>query len=528
MALARCRTRGGRHVNWLLVAPIILPLGTGVLGLAMRPRRRAQQVVSFVAAVAHVAVAARLLQSVWRDGIRADQMGGWPAPFGITLVADHLSAAMVMITAIMLLAAVVYAYCDVDEPSLAKDIHPPLQVLAGAVCGAFLAGDLFNLYVWFEVMLIASLTLLIAGGRKEQIDGAVRYAALSLVATTLFLAGIGLLYGLTGTLNMADLHVRVQQLGSPGLLTVVAVVFIVAFGIKAAVFPLFFWLPASYHTPKVTVSAIFAGLLTKVGVYALIRVFTLVFTHDVGYTHGILLCVAALTMITGVLGAASHTELRRILSFHIVSQIGYMVLGLALFTPLALLGSVFYVVHHIIVKANLFFVAGAVRRLAGASDLPKLGGLYRDRPLLALLFFVPAFSLAGFPPLSGFWAKFFVIKASVEAGQYAVAGVALLVGLLTAYSMTKIWVGGFWKARPASTAVPAALPRLHRVALLGPIAGLAVLTLSIGLFVGPFYALAERAANELANPEAYVEAVLGESGERSAEGRVAGRQAGLP
>lgn len=500
-------------MNALLMSPIVLPLATGVLGLAMRPYRRGQQVVSLLASAAHLAVAAALLNAVWRDGIQADQVGGWPAPYGITLVADHLSATMVMITAIMLLATVVYACCDVAEDSLVKDIHPPLQVLAGAVCGAFLAGDIFNLYVWFEVMLIASLALLIAGASKEQLDGAVKYAALSLVATTLFLAGIGLLYGLTGTLNMADLHVRVQDVENTGLVTAVAVVFIVAFGIKAAVFPLFFWLPASYHTPKVAVSAIFAGLLTKVGVYALIRLFTLVFTLDVGYTHAILLWIAALTMLTGVLGAASHNDLRRILSFHIVSQIGYMILGLALYTPLALLGAVFYVVHHIIVKANLFFVAGALRRLVGASDLRDLGGVYRERPLLALLFFVPAFSLAGFPPLSGFWAKLFVIKASLQAGQHLVAGVALFVGLLTMYSMTKIWVNGVWKPRPESTPVPDEVRRPLRVALLGPIVALASLTLTIGVVVEPFYALAERAGHELTNPDVYVEAVLGRRGE---------------
>ena len=499
-------------MSWLLVGAIVLPLACGVLGLLLRPRRAVQQWVSLVAGIAHLGIATCLLAAVWSEGIVVAQIGGWPAPFGITLVADHLSSTMVLITAIMGLATIVYAFCDIDETSLVKDFHPPLQALMGAVCGAFLAGDIFNLYVWFEVMLIASLALLISGGRKAQLDGAVRYAALSLVATTLFLSGIGLLYGMTGTLNMADLHVRVQQVDNQGLLTVVAVLFIIAFGIKAAVFPLFFWLPASYHTPRVAVSAIFAGLLTKVGVYSMIRVFTLIFTHDVGYTHGILLWVAGFTMVTGVLGAASHSEIRRILSFHIVSQIGYMVLGLALFTPLALVGAVFYIVHHIIVKANLFFVAGAVERLGGSSDIKTLGGVYREHPLLAALFFVPAFSLAGFPPLSGFWAKLFLIKASVASQQYWIAAVALAVGLLTMYSMTKIWVNGIWKARPASTDRPPPLSRAHRAFLLGPISCLAALTLAIGLWVGPFYDLAERAGNELMDPSNYVEAVLGMSG----------------
>lgn len=498
-------------MSWLLAGAIVLPLACGVLGLSLRPHRAMQQWVSLVAGMGHLGIATALLVTVWSDGILVVQVGGWPAPFGITLVADHFSSSMVLITAIMGVATIVYALCDIDQRSLVKDFHPPLQALIGAVCGAFLTGDIFNLYVWFEVMLIASLALLISGGRKAQLDGAVRYAALSLVATTLLLSGIGLLYGMTGTLNMADLHLRVQQVENQGLLSVVAILFIVAFGIKAAVFPLFFWLPASYHTPKVAVSAIFAGLLTKVGVYSMIRVFTLIFTHDVGYTHGILLWTAGLTMVTGVLGAASHNELRRILSFHIISQIGYMVLGLALFTPLALVGAVFYILHHIIVKANLFFVAGATERLSGSSDLNTLGGVYRERPLLAALFFVPAFSLAGLPPLSGFWAKLLVIKASLASQQYWIAAVALAVGLLTMYSMTKIWVNGFWKARPASTAKPAPLSRLNRVQLLGPIICLAAITLAIGLWPGPLYDLAERAGHELMDPSNYVEAVLGPS-----------------
>ncbi len=498
-------------MSWLLTGAIVVPLACGVLGLLLRPDRAKQQLVSLVAAIAHLGIATSLLVKVWSEGILVAQVGGWPAPFGITLVADHLSSAMVLITSIIGAATIVYACCDIDERSLVKDFHPPLQALVGSVCGAFLTGDIFNLYVWFEVMLIASLALLISGGRKAQLDGAVRYAALSLVATTLFLSGIGLLYGMTGTLNMADLHLRVQQVENQGLLSVVAILFIVAFGIKAAVFPLFFWLPASYHTPKVAVSAIFAGLLTKVGVYSMIRVFTLIFTHDVGYTHGILLWIAGLTMVTGVLGAASHNEFRRILSFHIISQIGYMVLGLALFTPLALVGAVFYILHHILVKANLFFVAGAAERLSGSSDLKTLGGVYREQPLLAALFFVSAFSLAGFPPLSGFWAKLFVIKASFASQQYWVAAVALAVGLLTMYSMTKIWLNGFWKARPASAEKPPPLSQTSRALLLGPIICLAAMTLAIGLWPGPLYDLAERAGRELMNPSNYVEAVLGSS-----------------
>jgi multicomponent Na+:H+ antiporter subunit D len=303
---------------------------------------------------------------------------------------------------------------------------------------------------------------------------------------------------------MADLARQVPLIPQPGLVLTLAMLFLIAFGIKAAMFPLFAWLPASYHTPPIAVSAIFAGLLTKVGVYALVRVFTLIFTDDIAYSHTIILVLAGLTMVTGVLGAAAQNDFRRILSFHIVSQIGYMLMGLAIYTPLALAGTVFYIIHHIIVKTNLFLVSGVVQRLRGSFDLAQLGGVYKKYPLLAMLFLIPAFSLAGFPPLSGFWAKYSLVVAGLEAQQYAIVAVALAVSLLTIYSMTKIWAEVFWKESPVEP--PAASTRGLGM-MLGPVIGLAALTVVIGLATQPFYAFAVRAADQLANPTAYIQAV---------------------
>ena len=498
-------------MSWLLALPILLPIATGILTFLLRYRRGTSRWLSIGGCLALLGASVWLMAVVWRQDLLAAQMGGWPAPFGITLVADLLSAVMVLITAVTGLAVAVYGLADIDERQEALGYHALFHVLLAGVCGAFLTGDLFNLYVWFEVMLIASFGLLVLGQSKAQLDGGIKYVTLNLVSTVMLLTGIGLLYGLTGTLNLADLHLAVGQVENQGLLTVIAVLFIVAFGIKAAVFPLFFWLPASYHTPAVAVSAVFAGLLTKVGVYALIRMFTLVFTQDLAFTHGLLLVIAALTMITGVLGAAAQGEFRKILSFHIVSQIGYMILGLALYTPLALLGAVFYLVHHIIVKANLFLISGVAKRLTGSFELAAIGGLYKSSPLLAVLFLVPAFSLAGFPPLSGFWAKFLLIKASLEIEAYLVAGIALAVGLLTVFSMTKIWAEAFWKPHPAGVA-PAlsGLGGRERAALLLPVLTLALLTVTIGLAPEPFVAFAERAAGQLLDPTLYVQAVLGD------------------
>lgn len=504
-------------MTWLIVLPILIPFTTAILAFAARNALRVQRAISLAGSVALLAVAVGVIMAVWNAGAVAVQVSDWPAPFGIIVVADRLSAIMVMITGICAVAIGVYSLGDIDAPRERLAFHPFYHILLGGICGAFLTGDIFNLYVWFEVMLIASFALLVIGGEKPQIDGAVKYVAINLVSTITFLMAIGLLYGLTGTLNMADLHLRVQEVEDTGLLTAVAVLFLIGFGIKAAVFPLFFWLPASYHTPPVTVSAIFSALLTKVGVYAIIRTFTLIFTHDVDLTHNVLLVVAALTMVTGVLGAAAQSEVRRILSFHIVSQIGYMILGLALYTPLGLVGAVFYLVHHIVVKANLFLVSGVMRRVGGSFDLARLGSLYRERPMLGMLFLVPAFSLAGFPPLSGFWAKLLLIQASLEIEQYLIAAIALIVGLLTIYSMTKIWTQAFWKPRPedAST-IPARLPAMQMALLTAPIVALAAITIVIGVWTEPFLAFAERAANDLLNPAPYLGAVLGNT---FAEGR---------
>ncbi|MEM9319381.1 MAG: Na+/H+ antiporter subunit D [Pseudomonadota bacterium] len=498
-------------MSWVLVLPLAIPFATAILAFFYRASR-AGRWISVAGTALLLAASLLLFTQVFQAGVVAGQMGSWPAPFGITLVADLLSAVMVLITAIIAVAVAIYALADIDEAAEKMGYHALFNVLIAGVLGAFLTGDLFNLYVWFEVMLIASFGLLVLKGGREAIDGGIKYVALNLVSTILFLTGIGLLYGITGTLNLADLSGSVAA-ADPGLLTIIAMAFMVAFGVKAALFPLFFWLPASYHTPHFAVSAVFAGLLTKVGVYALIRMFTLVFDHDIGFTHQILLWVAVLTMVVGVLGAAAQGDFRKILSFHIVSQIGYMVLGLALMTPLGLVGAVFYLIHHIVVKANLFLIAGVTSRIAGSTALKQIGGLYAFAPLLAFLFVIAAFSLAGFPPLSGFWAKFLIVKAALEIEAWIVAGAALAVGLMTIYSMTKIWAAAFWSPHPDGIE-----PRLshfsvaERRAYLWPIAGLAAITVAIGLAPDAFVTFSERAAAQLLDPADYIAAVLGAGG----------------
>lgn len=510
----------------LLVLPILIPLLTGVAALLLQRAPRIQRAVSIFGAAALLVSGIALLSQAWSGDILVTQVGNWPAPFGITFVADILSAIMVVLAGMTGLATVVYSLWGIDRRREAFGFHPLIHVLLMGVCGSFLTGDIFNLYVWFEVMLISSFVLMALGGERAQMDGAIKYVVINLVSSAFFLGAIGILYRLTGTLNFADLSRVIASVAadpeglttgvSNGAVVTTSMLFLVAFGIKAAVFPLFFWLPASYHTPPVVVSAIFAGLLTKVGVYALIRVFTLVFVTDPGFTHSLILVIAGLTMITGVLGAMSQSDVRSILSFHIVSQIGYMIMGLGLFTPLALAGSVFYILHHIIVKTNLFFVAGIMQRLGRSSDLARLGGLYDQRPLLSVLFLVPAMSLAGLPPLSGFFAKLALVKAGLELQSYVIVAVALAVSLLTLYSMTKIWIGAFWKPAPVladdakETGDPgtASDARPNVNGLMVPVAAMAMVTVVIGLAAGPLFDLASRSSEQLLDSSTYVQAVL--------------------
>lgn len=492
-------------MSWLLVAPILVPFAAGIIA-ALAPDRRHRAGASIAGAALLTLVGLGLLDAT-AGGPIAAQMGDWPVPFGITLVADTFSAVMVTVAGIVGLAGAIYAIVDIDPARERFRFHALLQLLLGGVGGAFVAGDLFNLYVWFEVLLIASFALLVLGGERAQIDGAMKYVALNLISTVLLLASIGLLYGLTGTLNLADLHQRLPAVGNQGAVGAIAMMMLVALGIKAAVFPLFAWLPASYHTPPVVIMAVFSGLLTKVGVYALIRLFTLVFPAGTGFTHDLLLVIAVATMVTGVLGAAAHYDIRRILAFHIVSQIGFLILGLALYTPLALAGAVFYTVHNIVAKANLFLVGGVVGRMTGDFALGRIGGLYRAAPLIALLFLIPALALAGLPPLSGFWAKLMLIQAGLELEDWLVVVAMSVTGLLTLYSMTKIWALGFWEPLPADA--PPLRPLERGWPLLVPIVGLASISVGLGLFPAAPIEIAERAAVELLDPSGYLAAVAG-------------------
>jgi multicomponent Na+:H+ antiporter subunit D len=496
-------------VSALLAVPIFVPLLCAALTMIAYRHRDVQRFIAVAALGAVLVDAILLLIRVEADGVQSVQVGAWPAPIGITLVADMFSALMLVISIATVLAVLVFAIgqpgADQDQPVF----HPVYLVMTAGVSLSFLTGDLFNLFVAYEITLAASYVLITLGGRREQVRTGMTYIIINLLASTLFVVGIAWVYAATGTMNLADLSVKIAALPD-GVQTALSMFLFLVFGIKAAIFPLFFWLPDSYPTARTPVTAVFAGLLTKVGVYSIVRTQTLLFPET--RPSVVLLVFAGFTMVIGVLGAIAQNDMKRILSFHIVSQIGYMILGLGLFTVSGIAGTVFFIVHQIPVKTALFLTTGLVEEGTGSTALNRVGGLVRRMPLVAGLFLVAALSLAGIPPLSGFVGKLAILEAGVGSHTYLIVGVGLAVSLFTLFSMTKIWNGVFWGTAEDPTIRLAMADPERRLAIphlmTGATVALVLLTLAIALFGGPLYDLSERAAQGLVDPSAYIAAVL--------------------
>ena len=486
----------------LVVAAVVVPLIAVAASLMSMRRLAVQRALSVAASAALLVVAAVLVVNVDRDGSVVAAVSGWAPPVGIVLVADRLATLLLVVSALALLLVLLYAIAQEDSDREFAGFHPVYQILAAGVALALLTGDLFTLFVAFEIMLTASYVLLTHRARAGEIRAAISYVVIGLVASALFLTAIALIYGVAGTVNIADLSEALDGVPAATRSGLGWMLFFV-FGIKAAIFPLFFWLPDSYPVAPAPVTALFAGLLTKIGVYAILRTQTLLFPRDEPVT--LMLVVAGFTMVVGVLGAIAQKDIKRILSFHIVSQIGYMVMGLGLFTVAGLAATIVFVVHQIIVKASLFLVGGLVEQTEGTGAIDGATGVARRSPIIAVLFLPAALSLAGLPPFSGFVGKLGLLSAGLESQRWSIVAVSLLASVLTLVSMTKIWGGVFWGTPPERPV--AKLPR-------GMTAATAVLVLTglvIAIGAGSLFEFAERAAADMIDPAVYRNSVLGGS-----------------
>jgi multicomponent Na+:H+ antiporter subunit D len=475
----------------LLVAPVLVPLATALLLAVISERAALQRTIAFAGALALLVCAVALLGEVRSGGVLRGSMGDWPAPFGIELVADPLGALMVLITAGMGLATLVFGMSDADPGASSPTRLPLVFGLLAGVDGAFITGDIFNLYVWFELLLVAALGLLAHGRGLRHLDATLKYFVLNALGTLLFLIGIAWLYAVTGHLGYGAIEHAAREHDLVTWTPFIAAL-VLAFLLKAGAFPMFAWLPAAYHTLPAPLLALFAGLLTKVGVVSVLRLVGGILPNSPAVVYEALGWIAVPTMLFGVLGAAYHWDMRRILAFHSLSQVGYMLLAIALDSTWGYVGAIVYILHHSIVKSNLFLVAAIVRRLTGSYDLRRCGGLYAARPFVAVLFGVSALALVGIPPSSGFWAKLLVVRETLVQGHYGWATVALAVGVLTLYSMMKIWFEAFWKKHPDGDWAPPSDPRIGPALLVTSALGL--LALGIGVWPEPVLELAQAAA----------------------------------
>lgn len=485
--------------------PVVLPLvGALVVLLLPRPSAGRRWLVGSILGVL-LGLAAGLLGQAMTSGPLVLRVGGWPLPFGIVLVADTLAAVMLCLSAFTALACALYGFAEAP-PEQEQPLRLPLLLfLIAGINLSFLTGDLFNLFVAFEVMLLASYGLLTLETDARDSRGALPYLTINLVGSALFLASCGLAYSLLGTLNFAEMIVRTEALQGDPRLTLLGLLLLLVFALKAGVFPLYYWLPNSYPILPPAIAAFFAGMLTKVGVYVLMRVFGTVFPPSETVLHGVLAWAAGFTMVFGVLGAVGQSSVRVILSYHIVSQIGFMVLAIGLHSPAAFAAAVFYIIHHIVVKASLFLAGGIIVRANGTDELARTGGLWRAAPWLGILFLLQAMSLAGLPPLSGFWGKLMIIVEGFRQHEWVLVTLSLIASVLTLMSMLKIWLGAFWKTEPT----PA--PRLDGRARGMTMAGLSMAAVSLGIGLGAefFLGIARRAADETLDRPAYVRTILG-------------------
>lgn len=506
-----------------------LPLLGAALTLVLGRNTRLQVLVSTVVLTAVAVIAAVLLARVGEEGTAVVRVGGWESPIGIVLVADRLSALMVLVSAVVLLGVLVFAVgqglADQHRDTPVSIFHPTYMILATGLFNAFVAGDLFNMFVGFEVLLAASYVLLTLGGTGARIRAGVTYIIVSLISSVFFLSAIALIYGATGTVTIANIAQRVAELPDDVQL-LLHLMLLIAFGIKAAVFPVSFWLPDSYPTAPAPVTAVFAGLLTKVGVYAIIRTETVMFPGDV--LEDFLMVLATLTLLIGIAGAIAQADIKRLLSFTLVSHIGYMIFGIAIGTEQAMTATIYYVVHHITVQTTLFLVVGLIERMGGATSITRLAGLLKAFPVLAVLFFIPALNLGGIPPFSGFLGKVGLFQAGVDLGtplSYVAIAAGAATSLLTLYALVRVWNLAFWRSREemesghqsrlvsslqedpddSGGTSTRTTPRI----MIATTAAMVVLSVALTVVAGPLLEISAEAARNVIDPNAYIEAVMG-------------------
>ncbi|HSP20946.1 MAG TPA: Na+/H+ antiporter subunit D [Planococcus sp. (in: firmicutes)] len=490
----------------LLLFPILIPLLFATVLMFFPKNVRMQRIMAVAGASATLIAGIVLLMKVQSDGVQAITLGSWPAPFGISMVSDLLSVLLVLSASLITLFVILYSIPSIGVARERSFYYSAVMFLLVGVNGAFTTGDIFNLFVFVEVLLMSSYMLIVHGGEKPQLRESIKYLLVNIISSALFVAAVAYLYSVTGTLNMADLAVKIPQIESTGILTLIAVMFLVVFGFKASIFPLYFWLPGSYYTPPTPVLALFGALLTKVGVYAIMRTYTLFFIMNTGFTHELLAIISILTILAGCVGALAYFDVKKIIIYNIIIAVGVILFGVSQLNEAGINGSIFYLIHDMLIKAALFFLVGIIAVIFGTTNLREMGGLMKTYPFLGWVYLIAAFGLAGIPPLSGFPGKLLIVQGGFEGPQFWGSIVILATSLLVLLSAVRIFVYAFW-GEPKET-IPLEKSTYRR--MLVPTVALVLITVVLGAGAEMFMPLIQGAGEVLLNPSIYIDAVLKE------------------
>ena len=524
-------------VDQIAIAPMLVALSTAILTLLTRRWIRVQQATSLLGAVVYAVAVGAMILAVYPDTILTYQLGEWPAPFGITIVADSLSAFMLGLTAVLVVPAIVFSIRYIGEYGQRISYHPLFHFMLVGVTGSFLTGDIFNMFVWFEVMLMASYVLVVFYSGPEQTRAALQYVVLNLVGSAIMLLSIGGIYATVGTLNMADLA---RRLGDPAaygfdpapVLGLTALLFAV-FALKAGLVPFQFWVPAAYTAAPAPVTAMLAGVVKKVGVYAIVRLYFEVFAAArlpvslpaiggesfLAFYGPVLFLMATASIIVGGVSAIERDEMKGLLAYSSIGQVGFIVLPLAIAATipslqgLAIVATLIYALNHALAKGLLFLVAGAIQSGSGSTDFHDISGMSSVAPWLTGAFFVGGLALVGIPPLSGFFAKLLVFQTALGGLNVLPLAIALLGAILTIAYISRAWNRGFWgDVSPMAGDFEADTVQIVVLVVL------ALAIVAVGVGFDPIFEFANAASDAALSRSAYIEAVDLQTLEAAMEG----------
>ncbi|SOC12638.1 multisubunit sodium/proton antiporter MrpD subunit [Ureibacillus xyleni] len=492
-------------MNNFLLLPVLIPFFFGMFLIFNQKRLAYQRITVMLGLILAIISATALVFKVYQDGPQTVTFGSWPAPFGITMVSDMVSALLVLTTLVLAFFIVWYGFESIGKERERFFYYPGVMFIITGVNGAFTTGDIFNLFVFFEVLLMASYLLIVLGGEKAQLRESIKYILVNVLSSAFFVITVAFLYSVVGTLSMADISLKIAEINQPGIITVIAVMFLMVFGMKAAIFPLYFWLPSAYSAPPIPVLALFGALLTKVGVYAIMRTYTLFFTHDLAYTHELLLILSIVTIIAGCIGALAHFDVKQIIIYNIVIAVGVILFGVAQMNQIGLEGAMFYLVHDMIIKAALFMLVGIVIYVTGTTNLRKMGGLMKTYPALGWFYLIAAFGLAGVPPLSGFVGKLLIVQGGFQAGNIWTSILILASSLVVLLSVMRIFIYAFW-GEQGQVSKQVNKTVYHRMFF--PTMLLVLVSIFYGVGTEWITPLMEEAAKILVEPSIYTDAVM--------------------